>query len=139
MFITMKFIHIVALLLGGTATVAPWIMQRSRQISGVEGPPPAFVPLAMRAFGLTGLLAIILLWISGLVMLSQGYGGLGMWFGIKMLAATLILGISAFLNILTARAARSGEPVNPAVSQPLLNVIRISLLVAILAAILVFN
>ena len=92
MFITLKLLHMFALLLGGAATLGPIVLQRSVALSGQTTPAPS-TPLALRALGITGLLAILILWVTGLMMLSQGYDGasFGIWFAIKMLAATAIL------------------------------------------------
>lgn len=140
MFEALKTIHYLALLLGGAATVAPMIVQRAVAMAGSDGSPPA-VKLSLRAFGLSGLVAIVLLWLSGLMMLSHGYdgAGFGTWFTIKLIAATAILLSATTLNILAARNARSGAPPNPAIVRPLTLTIRVSLVVAIIGAVLTFS
>ena len=140
MFITLKLLHMLALLLGGAATLGPIVLQRSLALSGQTTPAPS-TPLALRAFGITGLLAILILWITGLMMLSQGYDGasFGIWFAVKMLAATAILLAAITLNFLAARAARNGTPPNPAVFKPLTMLIRWALPIAIIGAVLTFS
>ena len=141
MFITVKFLHYFALLLGGTATIGPMILMRAHALAGADGPPPPAIRLATRAFGITGLVAILLLWISGLVMLSHGYDGAvsGPWFTIKLICATAILLASATLNIMAARAARTGTPVNPAILGPGQMIIRVALILALICAVLTFS
>ena len=141
MFVTLKIIHFLALLLGGAATIAPGILQRARARAGEDGPPPPAMAIGLRVLGILGLVAILLLWITGLIMTNLGYDGapLGIWFTIKLIAATVVLGISAALNLAAARAARSGTPPNPALAKSLTPILRGALLLAIVAAAVVFS
>lgn len=141
MFITLKIIHLLALILGGTSSIVTLGIQRFLAKSGVKGPPPKPIANIMRAMGLSGLSAIILLWITGLVMLVQNYSGadLGIWFSIKLIAATLIFGISAFMNFATARARNGGPAVSPPLMKTLGSAIRILLLLAIISAVIAFT
>lgn len=139
MFETLKILHFLALLLGGAATIAPGLMMRFAQASGQ--PPTPVMGRSMRALGIGGLVAIVVLWLTGLAMLHLAHGGaaLGFWFTIKLIAATVILAGSAGLNLLAARAAAAGTPPPPTIVKPVSSVIRVSLLIAIIGAVLTFT
>lgn len=141
MFVTLKIIHLLALIVGGTASLVTLGIQRFMSKSGIKGAPPKPIAKIMRALGLSGLTAIVVLWITGIVMLVQNYGGadLGIWFTVKLIAATLIFGISAFMNFATARARKGGTPPNPALMKTLGSAIRVLLLLAIVTAVVTFS
>lgn len=141
MLITLKIVHYLSLMAGGGSSIATLILQRSLARTGHVGPPPPAIAMATRMMGILGLTAILLLWGTGLVMLMQNYVGadLGIWFAVKLLAATLIFGISATMNVMAARAARTGVPPNPALMKHLASAIRILLLIAIITAVIVFS
>ena len=140
MFIFLKSLHFLALLMGGAATIAPMVMLRAIAVSRADGPVPA-VALSMRILGILGFLAIIILWVTGIFMISLGYDGasLGVWFVVKLFAAGAIFAASAVLNLLAARAARTGVPPNPAIQRPLITLVRLSLLIAVISAAIVFS
>jgi len=141
MFVTLKILHLLALIVGGTASIVTLGIQRFLAKSGLKGPPPKPIANIMRLLGLSGLGAIAVLWLTGLVMLVQNYSGadLGIWFSIKLIAATLIFGISAFMNFATARARKGGPPANLPLMKALGNAIRILLLLAIITAVITFT
>lgn len=140
MFAILKILHFLALLLGGAGTIAPGILRRALVRSGHDGPPPAYIGAALRIFGILGLVAIVLLWITGGAMMSiaHSWGDMTAWFWVKLLAATVILAISAFLNLRAARAARGGAPASPALVKTGLSIVRAALLIAIICAVLAF-
>jgi uncharacterized membrane protein len=135
-----KILHFLSLLLGGAATIAPVILLRSVQKTA---PPelPAAVPMTMRALGLTGLLAIILLWISGMAMYGSAFANsaLGPWFVVKLIATTIVLVVSSTLNLRASRVARGGTPFAPSTVQGLMMILRLSLLIAIVCAVFAFS
>ena len=71
----------------------------------------------------------------------MGYEGadLGAPFLIKLIAAALIFVISAWLNILAARAARTGTPPPPDLVAKLGLAARLLLIVAIIMAVIAFG
>ncbi len=140
MFVTLKIIHFLALLLGGAATISPGILRRALARSDHAGPPPAYLAAALRVFGILGLIAIVLLWITGGAMVSIGHdwGAMSPWFWVKLLAATIVLAISVFLNLRAARAARGGDAASPKTIKIGLTVTRAALFVAIVCAVITF-
>ena len=140
MFVFLKAIHLLALLLGGTATITPAIAMRALKKTGHSGPPPPPLAMTLRIAGICGLLTIILLWVTGLALYTGSYAGadLGLWFVVKLFAATGILILSTTLNVMAARAARTGTPANPKLVKPLGRAVRILLIVAVVTAVLTF-
>jgi len=136
MIVFLKSIHLLALLLGGTATITPAIAMRAIKRTGHDGPPPPPLAMTLRIAGMCGLFAIILLWITGLALYMGSYAGadLGLWFVVKLLAATAILILSTTLNVMAARAARTGTPANPKLVKPLGRAVRLLLIVAVVTA-----
>ena len=141
MFVLMKILHMLALLGGGAASIAPGLLLRALSKTGHSGAPPAHAVMTFRILGIIGLFSILLLWISGIYMLSGGYDGADMsiWFALKLVAAATILGISAFLNLAAARAARGGTPLDPGLVRSMQSVVRGALLIAVILGVFVFS
>lgn len=140
LFATLKIVHFLALLLGGAASIAPGLMRKSLARTGHDGPPPPAIGMTMRVLGILGLVAIILLWLTGGAMMSMAHdwGAMALWFWIKLLAATAILGTSVYMNLAVSRAARGGPPPSPALVKTSTTVIRTALVLAIICAVLTF-
>ena len=105
-----KFFHYLALFLAGGLGVANGLLAKAHLAAGQPPAPP--VQATMMTLARLGLFAIILLWITGIALGYQLYGGLSMgWaFHMKLLGATILLGAIAFLNYhLTARR-KAGLP-----------------------------
>lgn len=96
--IGLKFIHYLALFLAGGLGVANGLLAKAHQAAGQPPAPP--VQATMMTLARLGLIAIILLWVTGIGLGYLIYGGLSMgWaFHMKLLGATLLLGAIAFLN-----------------------------------------
>lgn len=93
-----KFLHYLALFLSGGLGVANGLLARAHQIAN----QPAAIPVqqTMMKLARLGLVAIILLWVTGIGLSYSIYGGMVMgWaFHIKLLGATILLGAISFLN-----------------------------------------
>ncbi len=141
MLIALKLLHFLALLLGGAAAVTSLILPRALSRSGHEGPPPPALKLVSRALAILGLIAIIILWITGLILWRTQYPGvaLGPWFIVKLCAAGTILTASLWANLHMARATRLGKPPKPKRLQRLGSVSRFFLIVALVAAVMTFS
>ena len=76
-----------------------------------------------------GLLSILLLWATGIPLTRLVYGtfALGWAFHLKLLAATFLLSIVAFLNIHLTMQARNGKLPNPKVMKIVPPIMRASL------------
>ncbi len=97
--IGLKFVHYLALFLAGGLGVANGLLVKAHQMAGQPPSPP--VQQTMMKLARLGLVAIILLWVSGICLGYFIYGGLAMgWaFHMKLLGATILLGSISFLNL----------------------------------------
>lgn len=113
--IGLKFLHYLALFLAGGLGVANGLLAKAHQMAGQPPAPP--VQQTMIKLARLGLIAIILLWVSGIGLGYLIYGGLGMgWaFHMKLLGATILLGSISFLNAHLTSTSKVGSPPNPSV------------------------
>lgn len=141
MLATLKIVHLLCLLAGGAAGIGNTILLRHAALSGA--PPPPVMAGAMAALGRIGMVAIGLLWISGLWMLWAGIGvpsgaaGWAFWF--KLLAATVVLGAVSGMAMLRARAEREGGKPDPAKLRPLMMASLGGVVLAVALAVLAFG
>lgn len=139
MIIFLKLIHFTALLMGGAALIGNGLIVR--QLAANPGPPPPMVRSLMGAFGLVGLTAIVLLWLSGLSMVYSIYGTLaiGPWFYAKLVGATAVLAASIMLRMTVLAAQRAGTPPDPARVKALTMLARGGLALALVSAVFQFR
>ena len=139
MLISLKLVHMAALLMGGAALIGSGLMLR--QLAANPGPPPPIVRGLMGSFGLIGLAAIILLWLSGLGLAFNIYGTLaiGGWFYAKLVGATAVLAASIMLRMTAMAAQRTGTPPDPARMKKLTMLARAGLALALITAVVEFN
>ena len=113
--IGLKFMHYLALFLAGGLGVANGLLAKAHQMAGQPPAPP--VQQTMIKLAHLGLIAIILLWVTGIGLGYLIYGGLAMdWaFHMKLLGATILLGSISFLNVHLTSTSKVGAPPNPSV------------------------
>ena len=113
--IGLKFVHYLALFLAGGLGVANGLLAKAHQMAGQPPAPP--VQQTMIKLAHLGLIAIILLWVSGIGLGYLIYGGLAMgWaFHMKLLGATILLGSISFLNFHLTSTSKVGAPPNPSI------------------------
>lgn len=102
--VALKFIHYLALFLAGGLGVANGLLAKAHQAAGQPPAPP--VQATMMKLARLGLVAVLLLWVTGIALGYLIYGSLSMgWaFHMKLVGATVLLGAVSFLNYhLTAR------------------------------------
>jgi len=106
----LKFLHLFSLMLGGTAAGGSTILGELTQRSGA--PPPPTVATAMGMFVKIGLVGLALLWLTGLPLAHQIYGGLtlGSMFTVKLVLATLALALSIAMNVHALQSKKKGTP-----------------------------
>jgi uncharacterized membrane protein len=132
-----KFLHIFALMLGSGAAFGNFAVARQIRLSA--GAPPkellALRPLMAR----TALVAIVLLWLTGLWLYTDAYMGvpLGWAFHAKLGVAALLLVAIVAINIVARRAAAGTPP--PAWLPQLHIATRVLLVLAVALAVFVFN
>ena len=113
--IGLKFVHYLALFLAGGLGVANGVLAKSHQMAGLPPSPP--VQQTMMKLARLGLIAIILLWVSGIGLGYLIFGGLAMGWALhmKLVGATILLGSISFLNVHLTSTSKVGAPPNPSV------------------------
>ena len=108
--IILKFIHYLALFLAGGLGVANGLLTKAHQKAGQ--PPAMPVQHTMMKLAHLGLVAVVLLWVTGFGLTHLVYDGLAMgWaFHMKLLGATVLLGTISFLNIHLISRSKAGLP-----------------------------
>lgn len=129
--VALKFLHYLSLFLAGGLGVANGILFKNHQKA--EMPPSPPVQKTMMTLARVGLLAIIILWLTGVLLTYQVYASfnLGWAFHVKLLGATVLLGAVAFLNLHLTVQARSGNPPNPKVIKLVPPIARASLVIVL--------
>ena len=107
--IVLKVLHYVSLFLAGGLGVANVMLFKNHQIAGMPPAPP--VQKTMMTLARLGLIAIVILWITGIPSL---------------------LGAVAFLNLHLTKQSRDGNPPNPKVMKMIPPIARVSLVVVLI-------
>ena len=134
--VALKFFHFLGLFLAGGLGVANNLLMKEHQIA--KELPSAATQKTMAKLARIGLVAIVLLWVTGFGLAYRIYGGmnLGLAFNIKLLGATGLLGVVIFMNIYPQAMAKKGQALNPKLMKILPMVAR-SALVLVLVGIAV--
>ena len=129
--VVLKFLHYLSLFLAGGLGVANAMLFKNHQKAEIPPSPP--VQKTMMNLARLGLVAIIILWVTGVPLTYQIYGSfnLGWAFHLKLLGATILLGTITFLNFHLTSQARSGNPPNPKVMKLVPSVSRTSLILVL--------
>lgn len=110
MITSFKILHLVALMFGSLAALGNIYLALSK------GPQDqaalAFTNTLRKFYRVTGLTAIIILWASGLLLLTTKYGAWvpGPAFSAKIAFVLLLTAINLFVNFMAPKWARSGGP-----------------------------
>ena len=129
--VVLKFLHYLSLFLAGGLGVANAMLVKNHQKAEMPPLPPLQKP--MMNLARLGLVAIIILWVTGVPLTYQIYGSfnLGWAFHLKLLGATILLGTITFLYFHLTLQARSGNPPNPKVMKLVPPVSRTSLILVL--------
>ncbi|MDA7561848.1 hypothetical protein N8860_08880 [Alphaproteobacteria bacterium] len=130
--IVLKVLHYVSLFLAGGLGVANVMLFKSHQKAGLL--PALPVQKTMMTLARLGLIAIAVLWITGIPLTYKVYGSfdLGWPFHLKLLGATSLLGSVAFLNLHLTKQSRDGNPPNPKIITIVTPIARASLVLVLL-------
>ena len=130
--ILLKVLHYLSLFLAGGLGVANVMLFKNHQKAGMPPAPP--VQKTMMTLARLGLIAIVILWLTGLPLTYKVYGSfdLGWPFHLKLLGATSLLGAVAFLNLHLTKQSRDGNPPNPKVMKMIPPMARVSLVVVLI-------
>ena len=110
--ITLKFIHYLAIVFSGGVLVGGGVIQsvyaKANQI------PDLITAKILKLLGYIGLISLIVLWISGIVLSINLYGGfiINSAFTIKIIAAGILLGLSTFVNFHVFNSSKNNLPPN---------------------------
>lgn len=137
MLVVLKIIHMFCLLGGGAAMIGNGILIRKIIVSG--GPPVPMVAETMKRIGMIGLSAIVLFWITGVLMLIIGHIAIGWALAVKLIAAAVVLALVALVNVQAARAARAGVPPDLARIKTLSTYAAVAVAVAVVFAVIAFT
>ena len=129
--ILLKVLHYLSLFLAGGLGVANVMLFKNHQKAGMPPAPP--VRKTMMTLARLGLIAIVILWLTGLPLTYKVYGSfdLGWPFHLKLLGATSLLGAVAFLNLHLTKQSRDGNPPNPKIMKIVPSIARASLVVVL--------
>ena len=130
--IVLKVLHYVSLFLAGGLGVANVMLFKSHQKAGLL--PALPVQKTMMTLARLGLIAIAVLWITGIPLTHKVYGSfdLGWPFHLKLLGATSLLGSVAFLNLHLTKQSRDGNSPNPKIMRIVTPIARASLVLVLL-------
>ena len=129
--ILLKVLHYVSLFLAGGLGVANVMLFKNHQKAGMPPAPP--VQKTMMTLARLGLIAIVILWLTGIPLTYKVYGNfdLGWPFHLKLLGATSLIGAVAFLNLHLTKQAKDGNPPNPKVMKIVPPIARASLVLVL--------
>ena len=110
--VTLKFIHYLAIVFSGGVLVGGGVIQSV--YSKVNQIPDFVTAKILKILGYIGLLSIIILWISGIILSINLYGGfiINIAFTIKIIAAGILLGLSSFVNFHVYNSYKNNLPPN---------------------------
>jgi hypothetical protein len=121
----------MSLFLAGGLGVANVMLLKSHQKAGLL--PALPVQKTMMTLARLGLIAIAVLWITGIPLTYKAYGSfdLGWPFHLKLLGAISLLGAVAFLNLHLIKQSREGNPPNPKIMRIVTPIARASLVLVL--------
>ena len=125
--VLLKVLHYVSLFLAGGLGVANVMLFKNHQKAGMPPAPP--VQKTMMTLARLGLIAIVILWLTGIPLTYKVYGSfdLGWPFHLKMFGATILLAAVAFLNMHLTQQVKAGSSPNPSVMRVIPSIARASL------------
>ena len=131
----LKFIHLISLFFAGGGAIGSAVIQSIYKKEGKV--PEPHLAKGFRILAFLSLLAVITMWVTGLIMLISIYGSfnLGWTFHMKLLGASLILIPVAYVNFHLQQASKKQIPPNPKVIKYTTSASRIGLILAISGAV----
>ena len=136
--ITLKFIHYLAIVFSGGVLVGGGVIQsvyaKANQI------PDLNTAKILKLLGYIGLISLIVLWISGIVLSINLYGGfiINSAFTIKIIAAGILLGLSTFVNFHVFNSSKNNLPPNKTIMKIATMSGRGGLLIVLISAAIAF-
>ena len=133
-----KFLHLFSLLLAGGGVIGVAVIQSIYKKEGKT--PEPHLAKGFRVLAFLSLLAIIIMWVTGVVLAILIYGGfdLGWYFHIKLIGATLILLSVLYVNLHLKKCSQNQIPPNQQLMKYSASIARLGLILAIAGAIWTF-
>ena len=133
-----KFLHLFSLLLAGGGVIGVAVIQYIYKKEGKI--PEPHLAKGFRVLAFLSLLAISIMWVTGIIQTLIIYGGfnLGWSFQIKLLGATFILIANLIINIHLKKSAKNQIPPNQNTIKYCASAGRIGFLLALSGAIWTF-
>ena len=130
--VVLKVLHYVSLFLAGGLGVANVVLYKNHQKA--EMPPAPPVQKTTMTLARLGLIAIVILWLTGIPLTYKIYGSfdLGWPFHRKLIGATVLISAVAFLNLHLTKQSRDGNPPNTKVMKIIPPIARASLIIVLL-------
>ena len=113
--ILFKFIHYISIVFSGGVLVGSGVIQsvytKANQI------PDLTTAKVLKLLGYIGLISLIILWISGIILSINLYGGfiINSAFTIKLIAAGFLLGLSAYVNFHVFNCSKNNSQPNKSI------------------------
>ena len=136
--IILKFIHYLAIVFSGGVLVGGGVIQsvyaKANQI------PDLTIAKILKLLGYIGLISLIVLWISGIVLSVNLYGGfiINSAFTIKIIAAGILLGLSTFVNFHAFNSSKNNLPPNKTIMKIATMSVRGLLIIVLISAAIAF-
>ena len=110
--VTLKYIHYIAIVFSGGVLVGGGVIQSV--YTSVNQIPDLTTAKILKLLGYIGLISLVTLWISGIILSINLYGGfiINSAFTIKIIAAGFLLGLSAFVNFHVFNSSKNNLPPN---------------------------
>ncbi len=140
MFDILKIIHFISFSIGIGGGIANAIL--GAKMAGLEPEAAAKIGLAARLIGRLSFGGLILLWITGLAMLSlayDGWSGLPVTFWLKIAFVVVLTIAASFAQLLVLGAQLKGRPPSPASMAKLGMIVTGSAVVAVILAVIAFH
>ena len=113
--IILKFLHYLAIVFSGGVLVGGGVIQSV--YTKENKVPEIHVAKILKYLGFIGLISIIILWITGIILSINLYGGfiINTSFTIKIIAAGILLGLSIFVNFHVYSSSKNKVPPNKSI------------------------
>ena len=137
--ILLKSLHYLAILFAGGVLVGGGLIQaiftRANQVPDIN------VSKVLKILGYLGLSALIILWITGILLSNIIYGGfvINTAFTIKLIAAAFLLIISFIVNIHVFNSSKNNQPPNRSIMKITTMLVRGLILIVLIGAAVAFS
>ena len=136
--ISLKFIHYLSIIFSGGVLVGSGVIQsvytKTNQV------PDLTTGKVLKLLGYIGFISLIVLWISGIILSINLYGGfnINIAFTIKLISAGILLVLSALVNLHVFNSSKNNFPPNKTIMKIATMSGRGLLLIVLIAAAIAF-